>query len=141
MMAAVAALERSQFVEAEKIFTEILTEKGEPVEALIHRAFCRLRAKSFETALEDATKSVSLRPENGVFWMIQGEILLEMGRYQNALESLEKACELEADNGRALYQRGRALLKLNRQMEAADFFEQALQFERDYVLAQQMTHG
>jgi len=140
MLAAVEALDLGKYEEADGLLSAVIDEKGEPVEALIHRAFCRLRSSRLDLALEDASRAVELRPENGVFWMIRGEVFLEMGNPVAAFESLEKACTFEADNGRALYQRGRALLKLNRRLDAADSIERALQFERDYVLAQEMTH-
>jgi Flp pilus assembly protein TadD len=134
-------VETAQWDEALGLLTGLIGEKGEPAEAMLHRAYVAMRAGQTDRALDDALKGVELRPENGVFWMILGEVQLAQGRSQEAVASLRKAVSLEADNGRALYHLGAALRAHGQATEAADYFEQALQFERDYVLAQEMSRS
>lgn len=136
-----ALLEKNDYPGAEKAYSDILSSEPDLVEALLHRAYVRLRAGSLDLGLADAEKAVELRPESGVMRMVQGEILLAKRDFQKAYEVLSKACELERDNGRALFHLGRASLALGRKDEAADHFEMAVQFERDYVTAQWMAES
>jgi predicted Zn-dependent protease len=133
------ALEENEFAAADQLLSEVLGSDAEHAEALLHRAYARLRAGRLDEALEDANRCVSLRPESGVMQMLKGEILTEKGDLMNAYQSLKTACALEKDNGRAFFQLGKVCCALNRRNEAADYFEVALQFERDYVMAQWMT--
>ncbi len=141
MKKAVSELEAGNYQEADQILSSLLTPEGEPVEALIHRAFCRMRAGQLDGASLDAQKASQLRPESGVFKMIWGEILVDQKQFESAVRVLREAVSLEKDNGRALYQLGRALMALGKRAEAADYFEMALQFEKDYVMAQSMAHA
>lgn len=138
-LSAQKALENNEFAAADQWLSGILDDDSDHAEALLHRAYARLRARRLDEALADAQRCVQLRPESGVMFMIQGEILFERGDLMNAYSALKKACELEKDNGRALFALGKACCALDRRMEAAEYFEMALQFERDYVLAQWMT--
>ncbi|MBN8556010.1 MAG: hypothetical protein J0L93_11235 [Deltaproteobacteria bacterium] len=138
-LSAQKALENNEFAAADQWLSGILDEDSDHAEALLHRAYSRLRAKRMDEALEDANRCVQLRPESGVMFMIQGEILLEKGDLLNSHTALKKACELEKDNGRALFALGKVCCALDKRAEAAEYFEAALQFERDYVLAQWMA--
>lgn len=136
-----ALLEKNDYSGAELVYSEILKDEPELVEAQLHRAYVRLRMGNLDAALKDATHCVELRPESGVMRMVQGEVLMAQKNYQKAHDVLSKACALEKDNGRALYHLGRASLALGRKEEAADYFEIAVQFERDYVTAQWMSES
>lgn len=139
LSAAVAAIDDGNYDSADQILTDVLAKNAEAVEALIHRAYARQRAGKLVEAKMDAVKACSLRPENGVFYMILGEVQLALNENTAAYDSLKKSVSLERDNGRALYHLGRACLATGKTEEAGDFFESALQFERDYVTAQWMA--
>jgi tetratricopeptide (TPR) repeat protein len=132
-------LEENQFSASEAIYSQLLDEDSKQVEARLHRAYVRMRMGMTEEALIDAQICVDERPENGVMFMLHGEILLDKGDPLQAYASLLKACGLEKDNGRAYFHLGRACLLLGKKKEAADYFEIALQFERDYTMAQFMS--
>ena len=139
MKSALKSIEEGDFSAAEALLSDLLLHDPELVEALFFRAYSRLRQLRNDEALQDAQKCVQLRPENGIFWMLQGEIHLEKSDYVTAHQDLRRACELEPDNGRALFWMGKASLKIGRRHEASDYFERALQFERDYVMSQWMA--
>lgn len=134
-------LENNDYEGAEALYSSLILEEPGLVEALLHRAYTRMRSQKMADAHADAIRCTELRPESGVMFMLKGEIELEQNDFINAYTSLKKACELEADNGRAFFHLGRACLKLKKTQEAADYFEVALQFERDYVNAQWMAHS
>lgn len=136
---AVSAIDDGDYSTADQLLSEILSKDAEAVEALIHRAYARLRHKRLSEARADAERACQLRPENGVFHMILGEVLLAMNEGEAAYQALRKAVAMERDNGRALFHLGQACLVTQRSAEAGDYFESALQFERDYVLAQWMA--
>ncbi|PIR23782.1 MAG: hypothetical protein COV44_01135 [Deltaproteobacteria bacterium CG11_big_fil_rev_8_21_14_0_20_45_16] len=133
------ALENNDYSKAESLLSSILESDAEAIEALLHRALARLRLKRFDEALTDAEKLTLLRPDNGLGFMIKGEILLEISRFAEAKASLLHAIGLEKDNGRAFFQLGRACAALKELQESADYFEIALQFEPSYSWAQYMA--
>lgn len=134
-----SALEANEYQRADQEFSGILEADPEAVEVLLHRALARLRLGRLDEALDDAGKVCKSRPDNGLGFMIQGEVYLEMKDFAEAYQSFKKACELEKDNGRAFYGYARACLGLGKRHEGADYLEQAMQFERDYVFAQALS--
>lgn len=139
MQGASDLMDRGDWEASEQVISELIDDKGEPAEALLHRAFVRQRAGKLELALLDANKGVELRPESGVHWMIKGEIELSLQQVDAAVLSLQKAVTLEKDNGRALFFLGKAYSQRGQTDLAADYFEEALQFEKDFVMAQWMA--
>jgi len=133
------ALENNDYSKAETLLSSILEADAEAIEALLHRALTRLRLKKFDEALVDADRLTLLRPDNGLGFMIKGEILLEMSRFAKAKTSLLQAVGLEKDNGRAFFQLARACAALGESQESADYFEIAIQFEPSYSWAQFMA--
>ena len=132
--------EANEYEEAEKLYSELCDGKEKAVpEALLHRAFTRLRMNKLGDALNDINQCIELRPDNGVMFMIQGEILLAQKDYMASYSALKKCCEMEKDNGRAHYNLGKAALGLGRKDEASEYFEIALQFEKQYTMSQFMT--
>src|SRR3954469_14482151 len=97
-------MEENQLEEGERLFTQILTLHPDAAETLLHRGYLRLRMQKLDLASEDLEKFMVLRPENGIGFLIQGEILLERNEALRAYEVLSKAVRLEKDNGRAFYQ-------------------------------------
>jgi tetratricopeptide (TPR) repeat protein len=134
-------LEENRLDGADRLYTEIIEKDPKSMEAVLHRAYLRMRMNRFDEALVDISKFTTARPENGVGFLIQGEILLQKKEYMRAYEVLKKACLLEKDNGRAYFQWGLACLELGRKEEAADYFEHSMQFERDYVFSQWMLRS
>ena len=132
--------ESNDYEAAEQLFSEVVGEGTNVVpEALLHRAYTRMRMGKLELALSDASKCVELRPDSGVMLMIQGEIHLEQKDFMAARNVLTKAIALEKDNGRAYYGLARACAGMGLKGEAAEYFELALQFERDYAFGHFMA--
>ena len=139
--AAQKAMEAYEWQKADQLFSELLAGNRDHAEALLHRAFTRMRLQKWDDAVKDIDAGIVLRPENGIYWMIKGEILSAKAEWLGAYEALKKAVELEPDNARALYFMGRCLQHLGRQLDAAEFMERALHFDRDFVTAQSLVAG
>jgi len=133
------SMEAGHLEEAEKIFSELIEGDPKAYEAILHRSLLRIRIQRLTEALSDADLCVKLRPENALSFMVQGECLLELKRFQEARASFLSSLGLEKDNGRTHFGLGLANLGLGRRLDAADCFEEALHFERDYVTAQWMA--
>ncbi len=124
---------------AENPLTSLINESPEHAEALLHRAYIRMRKADLPRALEDIQKAAQLRPENGVMKMLEGEIQLGLQNKEGALVALQQAVKLEPDNGRALYYLGVSYRSLGKLEEAADAFERALQFDKDFAFSRWMA--
>jgi tetratricopeptide (TPR) repeat protein len=138
---AIQMAETGRYHDSDKVFGDLIARGGDVAEALLHRAFVRLRMGRLNDALLDAQRALEQRPDNGVYYMVLGDIQAELKDWAACYGSFKKATELEKDNGRALFGLGKAALNLGRKHEAADHFESALAFERNYVLSQWMVES
>jgi len=138
---AISLAESGRYQESDKVLGDLISQGGEIAEALLHRAHIRMRLGSLNDALLDAQRAVEMRPDNGVYYMVLGDVQAELKDWAASYSSFKKSVELEKDNGRALFGLGKAALQLGRKFEAADCFESALSFERDYVMAQWMVEA
>lgn len=134
-----SAMMKNDYAGAEGTLSQMIEKDAKAYELYLHRALVRIRLGQSDKALEDAERCVSLAEDNALSFMVQGEVYLEMKRFQEAYESFLKGLALEQDNGRIHFGLGLAAKALGKVHEAADAFEQALHFERDYVLAQWMA--
>lgn len=132
-------LSLNDYLGAENLLEDVLAQDPKHAEAYLHLAYVRMRQGKLDEALEDISKGIELRPDNGVYPMVKGEILLKKSLYKEAYDSLKKAVDLERDNGRAYFHLGQAAAQLGQSEEAAEYIEIALQFERDYVLSHWMV--
>ena len=139
--AAQKAMEAYEWQKADQLFSELLMYNAAHAEALLHRAYSRLRLQKWDDAIRDIDAGIALRPENGVYWMVKGEILSAKKEWIGAYEALRKAIDFEPDNARALYFMGRCLQHLGRPLDAAEFLERALHFDRDFVTAQSLVEA
>ncbi len=124
---------------AEEALSALLQTNAAHAEGLLHRAYVRMRLQKWDLALSDIEQGITLRPENGVYWMIKGEILMAQKQWITAYEALRKAVFWEPDNARALYFLGRSLQQLGRRLDAAEYLERAMHFDRDFVQAQSLV--
>jgi len=132
-------IEAKSWDAAEQSLNEVIKASPEHAEALLHRAYTRLRKGALSEALVDIQKASICRPDSGVIKMLEGEIHLALKDNQAALNTLKQAVALEPDNGRALYFLGMAYKILGQKEDAAEAFETALQFDRDFVMARWMV--
>lgn len=63
--------------------------------------------------------------------LMQGNVLMELQRYDEAIASLDQALNLKPDYPEALIQRGQALVKLKRYDEALNAYDEALKLQVD----------
>lgn len=138
---AIHLAETGRYQDSDKVLGELISRGGEVAEALLHRAHIRMRMGRLNDALLDAQSALEMRPDNGVYYMVLGDIQGELKDWAGSYESFKRAIELEKDNGRALFGLGKAALQLGRKFEAADHFESALSFERNFVMAQWMVES
>ena len=86
--------------------------------------------------LEYFTKALEMDPEVIIRWVIKGQALNNLGRYDEAILCLDKALELDLENGSSWNFKGVALQNLGRYDEAMICFDKALEIDPDYENAQ-----
>ena len=86
--------------------------------------------------LEYYTKALEMDPEVAIRWVIKGEALNNLGRYDEAIICLDKALEFDPELGSSWNFKGVALKNLGRYDEAMICFDKALKIDPDYENAQ-----
>jgi tetratricopeptide (TPR) repeat protein len=86
---------------------------------LHYRASQFAKAKMFKEALEDASKSVELRPTCDKAWILKGIILFDLGRIPEALGCSEKAIEINGNSENAWFLKATILAALKPQQTDA----------------------
>lgn len=82
--------------------------------------------------LEYFTKALEIDPEVIIRWVIKGQALNNLGRYDEAIVCLDKALELDPESGSSWNFKGFALQNLGRYDEAMICFDKALEIDPDY---------
>ncbi len=66
-------------------------------------------------------------------WLMQGQVLGQLGRYIEAVDSLRAAVDIQPDNAVAHYLLGAVFQALNDDSHAIDCYQRAISIESDYV--------
>jgi Flp pilus assembly protein TadD len=94
-----------------------------------------VNAGHLEAALPLLDKASEQRAGDAAVWMLKGQVLARLNRFQEALRSFDKAVALEADNVAALKDKGLCLMQLGQAAAALVFFERAqARAEKDPVV-------
>lgn len=111
-----------RFEEADADFSEVIRRKPRDLDALVHRAECRLALGRLEEALADAERACQLEPDDAESLRIRGMCRAALGDSDGALADLDRAMDEGAGDGDSHFYRGLALTDLARWREAvADF--------------------
>jgi len=77
-----------------------------PAYAYAMRAQARVRRQEFKTALDDATKAISIDPQYAFSYRARAEAEIGLGNWKDVLEDCNKVLALEPNNGDAYILRG-----------------------------------
>jgi predicted Zn-dependent protease len=76
------------------------------------------RQSDLNRAIAAMDRAIAIRPDDGYFYELKGQILLESRQFQAAVKAYAKAAELEPKNALILGAYGRSLMAVGQQQEA-----------------------
>ncbi|KAI4502027.1 hypothetical protein M0802_002709 [Mischocyttarus mexicanus] len=93
-----AALQEGRFDEAVQYYSEAITLDNNNHVLYSNRSAAYAKAKLYEKALEDAEKTVNLKPDWGKGYSRKGSALAYLGKLDESIEAYEKGLMLDPDN-------------------------------------------
>lgn len=93
-----AALQEGKFDEAIKCYTEAIALDGNNHVLYSNRSAAYAKAEKYKLALEDAEKTVNLKPDWGKGYSRKGSALAYLGRYDESISAYEKGLQLDPNN-------------------------------------------
>lgn len=91
-------LELGQYHEAIDIFTLVLSEDSENVDALIGRGICRFKILQYDTSIMDLRKAVSLDGDCSRAYYFLGRVYTSADQVNDAIQMFSRAIEIENDD-------------------------------------------
>jgi len=89
--------------------------------------------KSFEEAIENLNKAISLDPQFEAAWQLRAQIYRERQDYSRAAVNAQEVLRINPNNYKATYLLGRAFYKMNMLGEALECFEKCEKLEPTIV--------
>lgn len=93
-----AALQNGRFDEAIKYYTEAIALDNNNHVLYSNRSAAYAKAKQYEKALEDAQKTISIKPDWGKGYSRMGSALAYLGKLDESIAAYEKGLMLDPDN-------------------------------------------
>jgi tetratricopeptide (TPR) repeat protein len=135
MTQAIAAYERGQLSEADRLARAILCVKPDHFDALHLLAIISTRQRRLDEALGSYDRALALQPDHVEALCNRGATLHELKRFDEALASYDRALALQPDYAQVLNNRGNVLRQLKRFDEALASYDRALAVQPDYAEA------
>lgn len=135
MKRAVAAYERGQLREADRLARAILGVKADCSDALHLIAVIKMREHRLDEAVACYDRALAVRPDYPEALSNRGLALQGLKRFDEALASYDGALAVRPDYAEALSNRGNALTELKRFDEALASYDRALAMQPDYAEA------
>jgi tetratricopeptide (TPR) repeat protein len=107
-------------------FTELITQNGNDVPALVGRGSAYGQNRQFEAALRDINRAIPLAPQNPLVFVAAADIRSRQYNVRGALRDVETALKLDPSLAAAYRIRGEVLLKQKKWVAAIEAFGQAL---------------
>lgn len=93
---------------------------------LFFKTFLQVEAGHLDEALKNAEKLTSLQPDDGLNWLLKGQVLESLGKNDEALTAYEKATTLSPDNADAWQNKASLLAKTQKFDEAISSYTRAI---------------
>lgn len=123
------------FLEAEKLYNEVLTEDSQNADAWHLLGLLMYQQDKLEVAADCIIRATVLNPNNPFFYNNLGNVLESLKRYDEAESTLKKAVELKPDYAEAHNNLGVVYKSNNKLSEAIDSYKQAIVLKPDYAEA------
>ena len=121
-----SALQQGRFKEAEKLYTDIVSDTPTDTEALYYLAAMQLRRDHPAAALQSIERAIDLAPKDARFHVARGQVLAQMEAPEKAQDAFELALSIEPTNGDAFTSLGTLLFDEGRYEEAEFALRKAL---------------
>jgi tetratricopeptide (TPR) repeat protein len=135
MTQAIAAYEREQLGEADRLARAILDVKSDYFDALHLLAIISTRQRRFDEALASYDRALALRPDHVEALCNSAVTLQELRRFDEALARYDRALALQPHYAQVLNNRGNVLRQLKRFDEALTSYDRALAVQPGYAEA------
>lgn len=93
-----AALQTGNYDEAIRCYTDAIILDGNNHVLYSNRSAAYAKSEKYQQALEDAEKTVSLKPDWGKGYSRKGSALAYLGRYDESIRAYEKGLQLDPNN-------------------------------------------
>ncbi|XP_076239622.1 stress-induced phosphoprotein 1 [Calliopsis andreniformis] len=115
-----AALQEGRFEEAIKYYTEAINLDGNNHVLYSNRSAAYAKAEQYQQALEDAEKTVALKPDWGKGYSRKGSALAYLGKYDESIDAYKTGLQLDPNN--AQLKSGLEEVKAQKQAAASNPF-------------------
>ncbi len=115
----------SAFTRAPKWTLNRAGESGYDDITAMRQAIAYHRQSNLGRAIAAMDRAIEIRPDDGYFRELKGQILFESRQFQGAVEAYAKAAELEPRNALILGSYGRSLMAVGRKTEAIELLRAA----------------
>jgi tetratricopeptide (TPR) repeat protein len=132
---ALSAYKAGEFVEAERICEQIISNERDLLDVLFLLAIVQSILGKQHAALTSYDRAIELRPDYAQALFNRGNILHELKRFAEALASYDRVVELRPDYAEALFNRANTLHELKRFEEALASYDRAIELRPDYAEA------
>jgi predicted O-linked N-acetylglucosamine transferase (SPINDLY family) len=133
LMKGVQCYEAGRLDEAEKIFTEVITQIPECADAHNLLGIVYAGRKKFTEALVNFKEAVRLNPNNAAYNSNLGNALQDNGELNESMPYYFRAIELQSDFTDAYYNLSNTLRKLQRYSESMVYLNKAKSFNSRYM--------
>jgi tetratricopeptide (TPR) repeat protein len=113
--------------EAIKQLEELEKSYSENTAILFFKTFLLTEYKHYDEALNNADKLIKMKPDDGLFWLIKGQVLEFLNKNEDALIAYEKATSLDSNNADAWQNKAGLLAKTNKLDEAITTYTKAIE--------------
>jgi len=91
---------------AEQLYTQVIEQDPENMNAFLRRGFCRSALGKYEAAIQDYSVVIDAHPEHPFAYLSRGSAFNKLERWQDALTDFNKVLNIDPENQEAYNNRG-----------------------------------
>ncbi len=100
------AYRKEDYDKAIKLFSEVISEDSEHLNAYLQRGFCYSIKKNYEAAIADLTSVIQRKPDHLWAYTSRGSAYNKLGKYDLAMNDFDTVLGLDPKNEEAFNNRG-----------------------------------
>jgi protein O-GlcNAc transferase len=128
-------LEKQEFTNAEKFFTETLKHAPRSIPTLINLAIVQCQEQRFDEASQTARRAITIDPNNLDAYSILSTCQKAKGQYEEVVKTCDKIISIDPPNADSHSNRGFALAAIGRHKEAIESYDRAIAIEPNFANA------